>query len=156
MLLKIIKEELEKANYVTEIFPSDNSTPFDRLISFLELEGKTNDDGQILELMMVPNVKDELNGFEILQYFVTFELDLSNCSDEQIEKISNKISEINYTLAIGSYGLKISEGPFIYFKYRQMISPTNDIRIDNQIGLTASVIHYQIENAYFIFEELIK
>lgn len=155
MILKIIQEELEKAEYVTQLYKADEAITMDRVTCFLELEGKTNEEGQILELMLVPDVKDELDGFEILQYFVTFEFDFSDCPNPKLQKIRNIIEELNYSLAIGSYGIQSNDDTFVYFKYRQMISPSNDIRKDNQVGLTASLIHFQIEQAYAIFEGIL-
>ncbi len=140
--------------YTTTFLPSDKEVPVDRIIVYLELENKPMEEGQLMEIMLVPNAKEMLGGFEILQYFVTLPFDTSNISKDQEEALNKFIHEENFSLAIGSFGYN-TDDKYVYFKYREILSLETDNITNNRINISISLIHYHIKDSFDIINKLI-
>ena len=147
MKLQDIQEILEQADFTTTFLEADQEVPADRLMAFLDLEGRAPDEGQLLELLFVPEVKDDLDGFEILQFFVTFQFDLSILNADQQQDLRNFILSINFGLPLGAFGYNF-EGGYIYFKHRSMLHENMNEFGFQQIEQTAALIHFEIEELY--------
>tara|TARA_B110000046_G_C12967572_1_gene387442 strand:- start:376 stop:843 length:468 start_codon:yes stop_codon:yes gene_type:complete len=155
MNLKLVQEELQNAKITTTFLKADDNVPVERVMALFEMEDKSPDESQLLEIMLLPDVSEELNGLEVIQYFVSSHFESSKISQNKIEELNQLIIQFNFELVIGSFGWDINEN-YIYFKYRQVISTNKEGKLNGKVVIITNLIHHQINKYMRLLEDIVK
>ena len=107
-MINQINKILQQASYQTEI-NRINELSTDKIDVLINVDDSPVDKPQMLEILFIDTIEKATDGLAMLQFFITLNFKIS--SNENIRTDLLKVlSEINYTLATGSFNVKIDQG----------------------------------------------
>lgn len=113
-MINQINKILQQASYQTEI-NRINELSTDKIDVLINVDDSPEDKSEVLEILFIDAVEKATDGLAMLQFFITLNFKIS--SNENVKTDLLKVlSEINYTLATGSFNVKIDQG-YVFLKY---------------------------------------
>jgi hypothetical protein len=155
MNIKDFCKILENEKFTVDFSPASKEIPTDRCLVLIELEGKSPDDGLMMEIMFVPNMEKELDGLHLAQYFTLLPIDDTKITEKARQTLKEVIFAINFNLPSGAFGYNRGD-KFFFYKTILMVSQKPDKDGINSIAQTAWLAAYQINMVNPILEMIIK
>ncbi|GAB4477645.1 MAG: hypothetical protein OHK0057_27620 [Thermoflexibacter sp.] len=155
MNIKDFCKILEKEGFTVDFSPASQQIPADRCLVLIELEGKSPDDGMMMEIMFVPQMEKELDGLHLVQYFILLPIDDPKITEKARQTLKEVIFAINFNLPTGAFGYN-RQDKFFFYKTMLMLSQKPDTEGIKSIAQTAWLAAYQINMVYPILEMIIK
>jgi hypothetical protein len=124
MILEI-KKILEKNNINFVLHQQSNDIPIDKIDVELLIENYPPGLSNKTEIILVPDIEKATAGLSLLQFYTVLNLKISE-KEEIKNELMQAISDINYTLAVGSFILNQNEG-YIYLKYNLAFDQSQNI-----------------------------
>ncbi|MEC8738626.1 MAG: hypothetical protein VXX63_01990 [Bacteroidota bacterium] len=98
-----------------------------------------------MNIMLLSDVEEELDGLKIMQYFVELPMKLAEIPNEKFATFIHKMMNTNFELPIGSFGHLI-ENDLVYFQYREMFNPKISVaEIEKKLLVCLDLICWQLE-----------
>lgn len=154
MTIEDICELLEKEHFVVQLLKKDENVPIDRCVILLELDDKNSDEGLLLEIILVPDMEEQLGGLHLLQFSVSLPIDDRQLSEEIRQTLKEVMLACNTYLPIGAFGYARVER-FYFFKANTMLSPhptTDEIMLIRQM---IWMMMYEINMFFPVLEKIV-
>ena len=147
MLLEI-KKILEENDVAFVYHPKSENLPVDKIDIELIIENYPENLPNKIELIFVPGIEEATQGLSLLQFYCILNLEINEKEAIKID-LMKLMSDINYTLAAGSFNLNLNEEN-IYLKYNLAI----DQSIDKDLELTVSRTVWLINRHFDVYTKL--
>jgi hypothetical protein len=138
MILEI-KKILEDNDVNFVFHPKSENLPVDKLDIELIIENYPTNLSNKIELIFVPGLEEATNGLSMLQFYCILNLKINEKEAIKID-LMKLMSDINYTLAAGSFNLNLNEDN-IYLKYNLAIDQSQDNDLELKLSRTVWLIN---------------
>ena len=138
MILEI-KKILEENDVNFVFHPKSENLPVDKIDIELIIENYPPNLSNKIELIFVPGLEEATKGLSMLQFYCILNLKINEKDAIKID-LMKLISDINYTLAAGSFNLNLNEDN-IYLKYNLAIDQSQDKDLELKISRTVWLIN---------------
>ena len=113
MDLQTILKALTKDGLTLEHQDATDEIPSDRLLMLVELEGRSEEEALVAEMMFIPGLEEELDDSDLLQFFAIVADELDETAQAAIR---SALPQLNLNLPIGYFNLQEEDG-FAYFRH---------------------------------------
>jgi len=138
MILEI-KKILEENDVNFVFHPKSENLPVDKIDIELIIENYPPNLSNKIELIFVPGLEEATKGLSMLQFYSILNLKINEKESIKID-LMKLMSDINYTLAAGSFNLNLNEDN-IYLKYNLAIDQSQDKDLELKISRTVWLIN---------------
>ena len=149
MILEI-KKILEENDVAFVYHPKSENLPVDKIDIQLIIENYPENLPNKIELIFVPGMEEATQGLSLLQFYCILNLEINEKEAIKID-LMKLMSDINYTLAAGSFNLNLNEEN-IYLKYNLAIDQSIDKDLELKVSRTVWLInrHFDVYTKLFV------
>jgi len=149
MILEI-KKILEENDVAFVYHPKSKNLPVDKIDIELIIENYPENLPNKIELIFVPGMEEATQGLSLLQFYCILNLEINEKEAIKID-LMKLMSDINYTLAAGSFNLNLNEEN-IYLKYNLAIDQSIDKDLELKVSRTVWLInrHFDVYTKLFV------
>jgi hypothetical protein len=149
MILEI-KKILEENDVAFVYHPKSENLPVDKIDIELIIENYPENLPNKIELIFVPGMEEATQGLSLLQFYCILNLKINEKEAVKID-LMKLMSDINYTLAAGSFNLNLNEDN-IYLKYNLAIDQSIDKDLELKVSRTVWLInrHFDVYTKLFV------
>jgi hypothetical protein len=149
MILEI-KKILEENDVAFVYHPKSENLPVDKIDIELIIENYPENLPNKIELIFVPGMEEATKGLSLLQFYCILNLKINEKEAIKVD-LMRLMSDINYTLAAGSFNLNLDEEN-IYLKYNLAIDQSIDKDLELKVSRTVWLInrHFDVYTKLFV------